>query len=102
MRKEIEAALAKWRTAIRRRDAATDGDRERLDADADRAGAEFQELSAKHMMNQIDALQEAEKRRKLAVPSTDPFHQAARDEKRIASEIWDTARVSDEETPRSH
>jgi hypothetical protein len=28
-----------------------------------------------------------------AVPSSDPFHEAARDEIKIASEIWDSARV---------
>ena len=98
MRKAIEEALAKWRAAILRRDAATDGDREALNAEAKRAGAEFQRLSAEHMAQQIDALQEAEARRKRAVTSTAPFHEAARDEKQIASEIWDTARVSDEET----
>ena len=102
MRREIEAALAKWREAIRRRDAASNGDRDALNAEAERAGEDFQRLSADHMAQQIDDLHEAEQRRKLATPSTSPFHEAAQDEMRIASEIWNNARVSDEETPRSN
>ena len=100
MRKGIEAALAKWREAIRLRDAASDDDRDDAQAAADQAGAEFQQLSAQHMMSQIDALKEAEKRRKSETPSSPPFHEAARDEKRIAADIWENARMSDEDTPR--
>jgi hypothetical protein len=102
VRNEIEAALVAWREAIRRVEGATDGDRDALQAEADRAGAEFQRISANHMMRQIDALHDAEDRRKSEVPSTPPFHEAAREEKRIAAEIWDTARASDEEAPRQN
>jgi len=52
------------------------------------------------MIKLIDGLHEAENRRKNAVPSTVPFHQAAKDEMTIASEIWDSARINDEDTPR--
>jgi hypothetical protein len=41
----------------------------------------FHQLSAEHMIEQIDALHEAENRRKNAIPSTPAFHQAAQDEK---------------------
>ena len=101
MGREVQAALAAWREAVRRRDAANDGDRDALDAAAQRAGAEFQRVSAEHMMNRIDALQDAEDRRKHAVPSTPPFHEAAREEKEIAAEIWDTAQASDEAPRRT-
>ena len=99
--KLIEAALADWREALRRLDNATDGDRARLELDAERAGDLFQQLSSEHMMGRLDALHEAEGRRRDAVPSTPAFHQAAKDEMAIATEIWDSARVSDEETPRA-
>jgi hypothetical protein len=101
MRQEIEEALALWREAERRRDSATDGHRAELDAEIAQHRERFQHLTSRYMIERIDALKEAEGRRASAVPSTDPFHEAAREEKAIAEEIWDAARVSDEETPKS-
>jgi hypothetical protein len=101
VRKEIEDALAAWREAERRLINATDGDRETLEAEVERHRSQFQRLSAEHMMERLDALHEAESRRSSAVPSTPPFHEAARDEKTIAAEIWETARASDEDAPRT-
>ena len=101
MRKQIEEALAAWRDAVRRQDNASDGDRDALDAEVARYRDLFNRLSSDYMMDRIDALKEAEDRRQSSTPSTEPFHQAARDKKAIAAEIWDEARVSDEETPRT-
>lgn len=98
----IEEALAAWRDAQRRLDNAVGGDREPLQAEVERPRTLFHQLSADHMMGRINALQEAENRRIAATPSTPPFRQAARDEKAIAAEIWDAARMSDEDTPRKH
>jgi hypothetical protein len=52
------------------------------------------------MIERIDALNEAEARRASGVPSTPSFHDAAKDEARIAGEIWDSALVNDNDTPR--
>ena len=60
---------------------------------------EFKRLSSLHMIEWIDKLQEAEGRRANSTPSTLPFHVAARDTQQIASEIWEAARSSDEDTP---
>lgn len=75
--------------------------RHRLDLEVERARDSFQRLAAEYMMERIDALHEAEGRRKQSVPSTPDFHQAARDEMATAAEIWDSARISDEETPKA-
>jgi hypothetical protein len=96
---EIEDALAAWRDAERRLGNAVDGDREALQAEVERHRDTFQRLSVAYMEERIDALHEAEARRRSAAPSTDPFHEAARDEKEIAADIFETARVSDEQTP---
>ena len=53
------------------------------------------------MINQMELLQEAESCRSHATPSTPPFHEAARDTQEIASEIWEAARESDEDTPQT-
>jgi hypothetical protein len=53
------------------------------------------------MAEQIDRLKAAEQRRSASVPSTKPLHEAARAEREIAAEIWDEARMSDEETPKT-
>ena len=100
-REEIEAALAAWREAERRQSQAVDGDRERLTAEVERHRADFQRLSADHMLERIEKLKEAEERRAHATPSTPPFHEAARDAEAIAMEIWATARESDEDTPQT-
>lgn len=98
----IEKALAAWRAAERSVDNATNGDREALQAEVGRHRDEFHRLSAAHMEERIDALHEAETRRRMAIPSTPPFHEAAQDEKAIAAEIWDSARQSNEDTPQIH
>lgn len=99
MPREIEEALAAWRDAQRPLENAMDGDREALEAEVERERTRFHRLSAEHMMERIDALHDAEARRKAAIPSSEPFHAAARDEMEIAAEIWDSARLSDQGTP---
>jgi hypothetical protein len=99
-REEIEAALTSWREADRRLEASTDGDRDAIQAEVERHRSEFQRLSADHMVDRIDALKDAEERRREATPSTPPFHEAARDELEIAAEIWEGARQSDRDTPQ--
>jgi hypothetical protein len=99
--REIEDALAAWREAVRRLDDATDGDVEVLAAEVEEHRQRFQDRSARYMIERIDALKEAELRRKTETPSTDAFHAAARDEMKIAADIWDTARISDVEVPES-
>ena len=98
-REAIEAALAAWRDAERRLADAVDGDRAGIQRQVDRHRSDFQQLSADHMVERIGSLREAEKRRANATPSTLPFHEAARDTQEIASDIWEAARSSDEDTP---
>ncbi len=100
-REAIEAALASWRDAERRKALALDGGLTTLTEEVARHRAEFQQLSADHMVERIGKLQEAESRRSRATPSTLPFHEAARDTQEIASEIWEAARESDEDTPET-
>jgi hypothetical protein len=100
-REAIEAALAAWRAAERRLAEAVDGQAERLASEVKLHRDEFQVLSAEHMVEWIDKLHEAEGRRSQATPSTPPFHEAARDTQEIASEIWEAARKSDEDTPQT-
>lgn len=98
-REAIEAALAAWREAERRLASAGDGERTRCTREVERHRADFQQLSADHMVEQIGKLREAENRRANATPSTLPFHEAARETQEIASDIWEAARASDEDTP---
>lgn len=98
-RTEIEAALEEWRAAQRRLEHATNGDRDALEAAVDAAREKFQQLSADHMLERIDALQDAEERRQQATASTPEYHEAAREETVIAADIWDAARRNDEDTP---
>lgn len=100
-RNEVEEALAKWREAIRKRNAVSEGDRDALDAEVERAGYEFQRLSADYMAEQLAALRRAEEKRRTEEPSSEPYHDAARKEMRIASEIFGAAQLSDEE-PRKN
>ncbi|MDQ6794313.1 MAG: hypothetical protein M3067_05775 [Chloroflexota bacterium] len=100
-REAIEAALAAWRAAERRLAEAVDGEAERLASEVKIHRDQFQALSADHMIESIDRLREAERRRSFATPSTPRFHEAARDEQEIASEIWEAARKSDEDTPQT-
>ncbi|HYI21285.1 MAG TPA: hypothetical protein VEX62_01485 [Candidatus Limnocylindrales bacterium] len=97
--RRIEEALAAWRDAQRRLDVSTDGELDALKAEVEEHRQRFQHLSAEYMMERIDALKETEARRKSATPSTPPYHEAARQEMEIASEIWGMARVSDEDVP---
>jgi hypothetical protein len=98
-RQAIEAALSAWRDAERRLARAVDGEADALTREVAVHRDEFQRLSAEHMVQWIEKLHEAESRRSHATPSTPPFHQAARDTQEIASEIWEAARSSDEDTP---
>lgn len=100
-REAIEAALAAWRDAERRLAVAVDGDRAAIERQVDRHRSDFQQLSADHMIERIGSLREAENRRANARPSTLPFHEAARDTQEIASDIWEAARSSDEDTPET-
>ena len=99
-RQEIEAALAGWRAAERKL-AGANGDTDAIQIEIERHRTAFHQLSGDHMAERIDALQDAEHRRRSATPSTHPFHQAAQDEKAIAEEIWESARESDEDTPQT-
>ncbi len=98
-REAIEAALKAWRDAERGLAQAVDGEADTLAQEVATHRDEFQRLSAQHMLEWIGKLHEAEGRRAHATPSTLPFHVAARDTQEIASEIWEAARRSDEDTP---
>jgi hypothetical protein len=100
-RQAIEAALTAWRDAERRLTDVPEGKREAIAREVESHRVEFQQLSADHMVERISSLKEAESRRSRATPSTPPFHQAARDTQEIASEIWEAARASDEDTPET-
>jgi hypothetical protein len=97
--RSVEAALADWREAQRRLERATDPEREAIKAEVEEHRQRLQELSAAFMVERIDALREAEARRKTETPSTPAFHEAARDEMEIATDIWGMAHVSDASTP---
>ncbi len=97
--RRVEEALAAWRDAQRRLDTAKDSERAALRAEVEKYRQRFQEVSAAFMLERIDALREAESRRRTETPSTPAFHAAARDEMEIATDIWGMARVSDENTP---
>lgn len=99
-RVKIENALAAWREAERKLVGAN-GDTDAVNAEIERHRTTFQQLSAEHMVERIDALKGAEDRRASSTPSTFPFHEAAQDEKAIAAEIWESARESDEDTPQT-
>jgi hypothetical protein len=100
-REAIETALAEWRDAERRLAEAVDGEAEALRHELRLHRDEFQALSAAHMIEWMVKLAEAEGRRSHATPSSLPFHVAARDTQEIASEIWEAARSSDEDTPQT-
>ena len=100
-RREIETSLASWRDADRRLASAVDGDREATAREVEHHRTEYQQLSTDHMVDQLGKLKEAESRRSHATPSTVPFHEAARETQEIASEIWEAARESDQDTPQT-
>lgn len=99
-RQAVEAALAGWRAAERTL-AAASGDTRTIQVELEQYRDEYQRLSSSAMSERIGALQEAEDRRSSSVPSTNPFHQAAQDERAIAAEIWEEARSIDEDTPQT-
>jgi hypothetical protein len=101
MREQIEQALAAWRDAVRRLDGSQDGEREALIAEVEEHRQRFQQLSADYMTDRIDALKEAERRRKAEMPSSPAFHQAAEEELEIAADIWGTTLQSAVETPHT-
>jgi hypothetical protein len=98
-RQTVEAALGAWRNAERRLALAVDGDTDELTREVQIHRDTYQRLSAANMNEWMVKLDEAESRRANATPSTLPFHEAARDTQEIASEIWEAARSSDEDTP---
>ena len=100
-REDIEAALAAWREAERRLTYATDDEAAAVRQEIKLHRDEFQELSAANMVEWMHKLAAAENRRSHATPSTLPFHRAARETQEIASEIWEAARSSDEDTPQT-
>ena len=100
-RHSVEAALAAWRDAERRLDRAVDGEADLLAREVSEHRDEYQRLSAANMADWMAKLEEAEDRRSHSTPSTLPFHVAARDTQEIASEIWEAARSSDEDTPET-
>lgn len=100
-RRSVEAALAAWRDAERRLSRASDGDTEALKREVAVHRDEYQRLSVANMDEWMARLDEAEGRRANATPSTVPFHEAARDTQEIAAEIWEAARSSDEDTPKT-
>ena len=100
-RQTVEAALAAWRDAERRLTRVADGDAAGLTREVGIHRDEYQRLSAANMNTWMAKLTEAEGRRANATPSTPPFHEAARDTQEIASQIWEAARSSDEDTPET-
>ena len=62
-----------------------------MEQDLVEARSRYQEIASAHMTERIDALHAAEQRRAAAEPSSDPFHDAAAEEKSIANEIWSEA-----------
>lgn len=100
-RKSVETALAAWRDAERRLSRAIGGDVEGLTREVAVLRDEYQRMSAANMSEWMARLDEAERRRANATPSTPPFHEAARDTQEIAAEIWEAARSSDEDTPET-
>ncbi|MEP7158372.1 MAG: hypothetical protein ABI797_03020 [Chloroflexota bacterium] len=99
-RLDLAVALQEWNVAQRRRDEATGGGVSALDAEVVRTRGRFQDLSAQHTIMLLDKIHKAETRRQIAVPSTPPFHAAAKDEMAIALEIWESARMSDQDSPQ--
>jgi hypothetical protein len=97
----IGVALAAWRDAERRQARASGAEAAALTLEVEHQRDEYQRLSTAHMVDSLARLDEAEDRRANATPSTVPFHEAARDTQEIAAEIWESARSSDEDTPKT-
>ena len=99
-REAIQDALYAWRQAERELDASTDGRRKELAAAVVRHRTQYQHLYTQHMTDNLSRLQEADRRRAKAIPSTEDFHEATRDTQDIAADIWDEARRGDLDTPQ--
>jgi hypothetical protein len=99
-REAINDALTAWRHAERELAEHTDGDRPRIEADIERFRSEYHRLTSDNMLDNLDKLHDADRRRALATPSTPPFHQAVRDTADIAADIWEEARRGDLDTPQ--
>src|SRR4051794_10371999 len=98
-RRDVTDALQQWREAQKRLDETTDGDRTAIEGEVDRARHRYQRASGKDMVTLLDEIHEAEMRRQAAEPSSREFHRAAQDEMALATQVWDAARMSDEEVP---
>jgi signal transduction protein with GAF and PtsI domain len=98
-RRELEAALETWREAERHLTNSSNGNRDALQAAVAVAREEFHRLSGEYMLRRIDDLKEAESRRLAEMPSSAPYHAAAKDETEIAADIWGTAELNDKGTP---
>jgi hypothetical protein len=85
---DIEAALAAWRAAERRVAEADGNLTPEMARELVEAKWRYQEFATAHMTARIDALHAVEARRAAALPSTDPFHEAAAEDKAIARYIW--------------
>lgn len=99
-REAIQDALYEWRQAERELAEETDGRRPQLEAAIVRHRTEYQRLYTESMLENLDRLHDAEKRRSLATPSTPAFHDATRDTQDIAADIWHEARRGDLDTPQ--
>jgi hypothetical protein len=99
-REDIENALQAWRDAERRLDDADGMSRDQLESEVARTRGAYQQLAADHMAEQLDKLKAAERERAESQPSTPPYHEAAKEEADIASEIWSDAVDMDRRTPR--
>jgi hypothetical protein len=97
--RRFKDALSAWRQADRELSTSSDGDRDRLRAEVERRRDDFQRLSADYMSDRIDALHDAEQRRRSETPSSDRYHEAAREEAAIAHDVFESSRLNDEETP---
>ena len=99
-REAIQDALYLWRKAVRDLAAETDGRRSQLEGVVVRHRNEYQRLYSANMLDNLDRLHHAERRRSRATPSTPAFHEATRDTQDAAADIWHEARRGDMDTPQ--
>ena len=99
-REAIQDALYLWRKAERALAGETDGRKTQFEADVVRHRDEYQRLYTANMLENLDRLHDAEKRRSHATPSTPAFHEATRDTQDAAADIWHEARGGDLDTPQ--
>ena len=98
-RQEIEAALSAWREAQRRLDEADGHHTEDMEREVEATRGAYQQIAADHMADRLDDLKEAESRRATSTPSSEPYHEAVREEQSIAADIWREAREMDTSSP---